>query len=65
MPTLREAAVPKQGRLKRASVQVKDDQYAWLARRSLELGVDSIAAVVRMLIEQAMNADTPTARRAP
>lgn len=50
--------------LKRVSVQVTHEQAAWLEARARRLGGLSVAAVARMVIEEAINAERALQERA-
>lgn len=41
----------------RASTQFTPHQYAWLRARTERLGLGSIAAAVRMIVQEAMNGE--------
>jgi hypothetical protein len=41
----------------RTSAQWTPEQYAWLQARARRLGLRSVAAVVSMLVQEAMNAE--------
>lgn len=63
MPATEGAMEPEaDGGLTRGSVQWTPEQLVWLKARARRLGLRSVAAVARMIVQEAMNAEQDTAR---